>query len=128
MNAPTVNPHAPLSQREFIVLIAALMSLQALGVDAMLPALPAIGASLNVLGENATQWIIASYVFGFGSMQLVYGPLADRYGRRPILIATMVGFIIASVIASVAATFPLLLAARVFQGMMSGSTRVLTTP
>lgn len=127
MTTPAANPHAPLGQREFIMLIAALMSLQALGVDAMLPALPAIGQSLHVVGENATQWIIASYVFGFGAMQLVYGPLADRYGRRPILIATMIGFIIASIIASVAATFPLLLAARVLQGMMSGSTRVLTT-
>ncbi len=126
-SGPAANPHAPLGQREFIVLIAALMSLQALGVDAMLPALPAIGSSLGVVGENATQWVIASYVFGFGAMQLVYGPLADRYGRRPVLIATMIGFVIASIIASVAATFPLLLAARVLQGMMSGSTRVLTT-
>lgn len=127
MTTPAANPHAPLGQREFIVLIAALMSLQALGVDAMLPALPAIGQSLDVVGKNSTQWIIASYVFGFGAMQLVYGPLADRYGRRPVLIATMVGFVIASIVASVAATFPLLLAARVLQGMMSGSTRVLTT-
>lgn len=127
MTTPAANPHAPLGQREFIVLIAALMSLQALGVDAMLPALPAIGASLNVTGNNTTQWIIASYVFGFGFMQLVYGPLADRYGRRPVLIVTMAGFALASIIASVAATFPLLIAARVLQGMMSASTRVLTT-
>ncbi len=120
-------PHAPIGQREFIVLIAALMSLQALGVDAMLPALPAIGKTLHVMSENNTQWIIASYVFGFGTMQLVYGPLADRYGRRPVLLVTMTGFILASIIASVAATFPLLLAARVLQGTMSSSTRVLTT-
>ncbi len=119
--------HAPLGQREFIVLIAALMSLQALGVDAMLPALPAIGRSLHVVSENTTQWVIAAYVFGFGAMQLVYGPLADRYGRRPVLLVTMTGFILASIVASVAATFPLLLAARVLQGTMSASTRVLTT-
>ncbi len=127
MTAPATNPHAPLGQREFIVLIAALMSLQALGIDAMLPALPAIGRSLHVVGENTTQWVIASYVFGFGAMQLFYGPLADRFGRRPILIFTMIGFVLASVIASVAATFPLLLAARVLQGTMAASTRVLTT-
>lgn len=127
MTSPTANPHAPLGQREFIVLIAALMSLQALGVDAMLPALPAMGRSLHVVGENTTQWVIASYVFGIGAMQLVYGPLADRYGRRPVLIITMVGFVIASIIASVAATFPLLIAARVLQGAMLASSRVLTT-
>jgi MFS transporter, DHA1 family, multidrug resistance protein len=127
MTSPAANPHEPLGQREFIVLIAALMSLQALGVDAMLPALPAIGASLHVTGENTTQWIIASYVFGLGAMQLVYGPLTDRYGRRPVLLVTMTGFAVASVIASVAATFPLLIAARVLQGMMAASTRVLTS-
>ncbi len=127
MMTPADNPHAPLGQTEFIVMIAALMSLQALGVDAMLPALPAIGQSLRVVGENTTQWVIASYVFGFGFMQLVYGPLADRYGRRPVLIATMAGFALASVVASIAATFPLLIAARVLQGVMAASTRVLTT-
>jgi MFS transporter, DHA1 family, multidrug resistance protein len=127
MTSSAANPHAPLGQREFIVLIAALMSLQALGVDAMLPALPAIGKSLHVVGENTTQWIIASYVFGLGAMQLAYGPLADRYGRRPVLLVTMAGFILASIIASVAATFPLLIAARVLQGAMLASSRVLTT-
>ena len=127
-NPPTSSQrHAPLGQREFIVLIAALMSLQALGVDAMLPALPSIGQSLHVVGENTTQWVIAAYVYGFGAMQLVYGPLADRYGRRPVLIVTMVGFVLASIVASVSASFPLLIAARVLQGTMSASTRVLTT-
>jgi MFS transporter, DHA1 family, multidrug resistance protein len=119
MTTPAANPHAPLGQREFIVLIAALMSLQALGVD--------IGRSLHVVGENTTQWVIASYVFGLGAMQLVYGPLADRYGRRPVLMVTMAGFIIASIIASVSATFPLLIVARVFQGAMLASSRVITT-
>jgi MFS transporter, DHA1 family, multidrug resistance protein len=127
MTVPTTNPHAPLGQREFIVLIAALMSLQALGVDAMLPALPAIGRSLHVVGENTTQWVIASYVFGLGAMQLVYGPLADRYGRRPVLLVTMTGFIMSSIVASVSATFPLLIVARVFQGAMLASSRVITT-
>jgi MFS transporter, DHA1 family, multidrug resistance protein len=109
------------------VLIAALMSLQALGVDAMLPALPDIGRSLKVVGENTTQWVIASYVFGLGAMQLVYGPLADRYGRRPVLLVTMCGFVLSSIVASVSATFPLLIVARVFQGAMLASSRVITT-
>jgi MFS transporter, DHA1 family, multidrug resistance protein len=120
------NPHPPLGQREFIVLIAAMMAINALGIDAMLPALPEIGRSLHVASENTTQWVIAAYMFGFGAMQLVYGPLADRFGRKPVLIITLAGFVIASIIASVAASFPLLIAARVLQGTMSASTRVLT--
>ena len=125
MTAPA-NPHPPLGQREFIVLIAAMMAINALGIDAMLPALPEIGRSLQVANENSTQWVIAAYMFGFGAMQLVYGPLADRFGRKPVLIVTLIGFVIASVIASVSSSFPLLIAARVLQGTMSASTRVLT--
>ena len=120
------NPHPPISQREFVILIAALMSINALGIDAMLPALPEIGRSLNVTSANTTQWVIAAYMFGFGGMQLVYGPLADRFGRKPVLIITLIGFVIASVVASLSASFPLLIAARVLQGTMSASTRVLT--
>lgn len=102
------------------------MAVNALGVDLMLPALPAIGRDLHIADANARQWIVTVYLFGFGVGQLVYGPLADRLGRRPVLLATLAGFVAASVFAAGAATFPALLAARVLQGLMSASTRVLS--
>ena len=70
---------------EFVALIAMMMALNALAIDAMLPALPAIGEALGVVSENSRQWVITAYLLGFGVTQIIYGPLADRYGRKPVL-------------------------------------------
>ncbi|WP_373284592.1 multidrug effflux MFS transporter [Sphingomonas metalli] len=110
---------------EFIAFIAALMAVNALGVDLMLPALADIGHQLAITTANHRQWIITAYMLGFGAGQLLYGPLADRYGRRPILLATLVGFVGASIFAASSQTFAALLGARMLQGLMSASTRVL---
>src|ERR1700712_3222212 len=118
---------ADLHRHEFVALVAAIMAVNALGIDLMLPALPAIGRELGVASANSRQWIVTAYMFGFGMGQLVYGPLADRYGRKPVLLITLLGFVLASIVAAHAQTFALLLAARVLQGTMSASTRVLAS-
>jgi len=110
---------------EFVAFVAALMAVNALGVDLMLPALADIGHQLNIATANHRQWIITAYMLGFGVGQLVYGPLTDRFGRRPILLSTLAGFVGASVFAAGSQTFAALLGARVLQGLMSASTRVL---
>jgi DHA1 family bicyclomycin/chloramphenicol resistance-like MFS transporter len=114
-----------LRRGEFVAFVAAMMAVNALGVDLMLPALPAIGRDVGIASANARQWIITIYVFGFGLGQLVYGPLADRLGRRPVLLATLAGFVGASLFAAGSQTFAALLVARLLQGLMSASTRVL---
>ncbi|HEX8413110.1 MAG TPA: multidrug effflux MFS transporter, partial [Sphingomicrobium sp.] len=111
--------------REFVVFIASLMGVNALGVDLMLPALADIGHDLAISEANHRQWIITVYMLGFGVGQLVYGPLADRLGRRSILIATLAGFVGASIFAASSGTLDALLGARLLQGLMSASTRVL---
>lgn len=105
--------------------VAALIAVNALGVDLMLPALADIGHDLAISAANHRQWIITVYMGGFGAGQLIYGPLADRFGRRPVLLLTLAGVTGASVFAAASATFPALLAARLLQGLMSASTRVL---
>ena len=120
------NPHPGLHRREFVAFVAAIMAVNALGTDLMLPALPAIGRDLGIASANARQWIVTSYLFGFGVGQLVYGPLADRFGRKPILVVTLAGFVAASLFAAGSQTFEALLGARVLQGLMSASTRVLS--
>ncbi len=122
---PIRAPHPGVGRKEFVAFIAAIMAVNALGVDLMLPALPAIGHELGVASDNARQWIVTAYVFGFGVGQLVYGPLADRYGRKAILIVTLAGFVAASIFAAGSQTFAALLGARILQGVMSASTRVL---
>ena len=120
-------PHPGVSQREFIALVAGLMAIGALGVDMMLPALPAIGRGLGVADANALQYVIAAYTFGFGGGQLVYGPLADRYGRKPVLVFSLAGFVITSFIAAGSTTLALLVVARCIQGAFGAATRVLVT-
>ncbi|TVV74565.1 multidrug effflux MFS transporter, partial [Sphingomonas solaris] len=101
------------------------MAINALGIDSMLPALPAMGASLGIPEENQRQWIIAAYVIGFGSCQLVYGPLIDRFGRRPILFASLGFFAVASVACAFAYDFHTILIGRVLQGVGAAASRVL---
>ncbi len=105
--------------------MAALMALGALGIDSMLPNLPAIGQSLGVMDENRRQLIITVYLLGLGVSQVVYGPLADRFGRRPVLLIGLLLYVGFSLLAAVAPTFELLLGARVLQGIGAAATRAI---
>ncbi|MDI6625736.1 MAG: multidrug effflux MFS transporter [Brevundimonas sp.] len=110
---------------EFVALIAMMMALNALAIDAMLPALPAIGDALGVVEENGRQWVITAYLLGFGSAQIIYGPLADRFGRKPVLMVGLSLYVLFSVLAAFAPSFDLLIAARVGTGLGAASLRVL---
>lgn len=110
---------------EFVCLVAALMAMNALAIDSMLPALPHIGQDLAVRSPNGVQWVVTAYLLGFGGAQLAYGPLADRFGRKPILMAGVAIYVVFSLLATLAPTFDTLIAARVGQGLGSAATRVL---
>lgn len=111
--------------REFVVLIAGLMSLNALAIDAMVPALPAIGQALDVADDNSRQLVVSLYVLGFGLTQIVYGPLSDRFGRKPVLVVSLILYVGFALACWAAPSFTLLLAARMAQGGAAASTRVL---
>ncbi|WP_210527175.1 multidrug effflux MFS transporter [Rubellimicrobium arenae] len=124
MNKPLVGA---LSRSEFVALIAAIMSLNALAIDVMLPALPHMGAALNVTDDNHRQFVVSVYMIGFGLGQLIVGPLSDRFGRRAPLLVGIALYIVAAVAAAAAPTFGLLLTLRFIQGLGSASTRVIAT-
>ncbi|HEX2139951.1 MAG TPA: multidrug effflux MFS transporter [Woeseiaceae bacterium] len=111
--------------KEFVALMAALMAVNALSIDAMLPVLPQIGESLGIATDNEQQWVITSYLLGFGVAQLFYGPLADHYGRKPVLLAGLGIFVLFTIISAFAATLDVMIAARALQGMGAAGTRVL---
>ena len=110
---------------EFIALAAALMALNALAIDIMLPGLPQIGESLNVLEENHRQYIISAYFGGMAAALLFYGPLSDRYGRRTPLLTGLAIYVLATAPAVFAPNFETLLALRFIQGIGAASTRVI---
>jgi DHA1 family bicyclomycin/chloramphenicol resistance-like MFS transporter len=111
---------------EFIALAAALMALNALAIDIMLPGLQQIGASLGVENENHRQYVITAYIAGFGICQLFFGPLSDRFGRRPPLLAGLIIYVAAAFAAAFAPSFTSLLILRFVQGMGAAATRVIT--
>jgi DHA1 family bicyclomycin/chloramphenicol resistance-like MFS transporter len=111
--------------REMTALLAGLMALNAFAIDAMIPALPDIGRSLGVAEENRRQLVVIAYMMGFGSTQLIWGPLADRFGRKPVLaigIGLYCGF---ALLCGIAGSFALLIAGRVAMGASAAVTRVL---
>ena len=107
MSAPaeTPNPHAGISLTHFVVMMAAIMALGALGIDSMLPALPSMARSYHVARHNDQQLVVTVFILCFGLAQLVYGPLVDRYGRKPILLGGLGFYALFSLTAALAPTW-----------------------
>ncbi|UPT61932.1 MAG: multidrug effflux MFS transporter [Hyphomonadaceae bacterium JAD_PAG50586_4] len=105
---------------------AALSALNALAIDIMLPALPDIGRAFNLANDNDRQLVIVAYVALFGVAQLVYGPLADRFGRRSVLLWALAIFSAGTLLSIIAPTFELFLAARALQGVGAAAIRVIS--
>jgi DHA1 family bicyclomycin/chloramphenicol resistance-like MFS transporter len=116
-----------ISRPEFIALVAALMALNSLAIDVMLPALPNMGEALGVANENERQLVIATYMVGFGVAQLAFGPLSDRFGRRRPLLAGIAIYVVAAIFAVLTPSFGGLLVLRAVQGMGAAATRVVAT-
>jgi DHA1 family bicyclomycin/chloramphenicol resistance-like MFS transporter len=117
--------HVGMGFREFVCLIAATMALVALAIDSMLPALPAIGTALHVSDANHRQLVVTCFLVGFGVGQPVYGTLADRFGRRPILWGCLVAYALFALTCAFSASFTLLLVARTLSGTAAAGTRVV---
>ena len=116
-----------LSRPEFIALMAALMALNALAIDVMLPALPYMGEALGIPNENERQFVVTSYMLGMGIAVLAFGPLTDRFGRRAPLLVGVGIYVVAAIVAAFAPSFAILLALRFIQGMGAASVRVIAT-
>jgi DHA1 family bicyclomycin/chloramphenicol resistance-like MFS transporter len=108
-------------------MIAALMATNALAIDTMLPALPAIGAALHIPQANQQQWIVTAYLLGFGAAQLLYGTISDRFGRKPVLLVGLGIYALSSLASAFAPTFTILLISRVMQGISAAAPRVIAT-
>ena len=120
------NPHPGMGFKAFVALIAAMMATNALAIDSMLPALPQIGQALGVADHNQRQWIITAYLLGFGVAQLAYGSLADRFGRKPVLLVGLSLYVLFAGLCALSTSFEMLLVARALCGVGAAATRVLS--
>lgn len=102
---------------EFIAMMALMMSLVAMSIDAMLPALAAIGADLGVQRDNANQLVVTMIFVGLAAGQLFYGPVSDSIGRKPAITMGYAVFVAGSLLAIFAVSFPMMLAGRLLQGI-----------
>ncbi len=123
---PTRKPVKAPGFTEFVAMMAAAMSLHAMAIDTMLPALPLIGHDFGVSDENRLQWVITLFVMGTGAGQLAYGPLADRFGRRPVLLGGLAVYVMMTLVAGLAGNLRLLLVARVAQGIVVSAGSVVS--
>ena len=103
-----------------VVLLALLLGIQPVTTDVYLPALPALQADFGAPMAQV-QLTFAALLLAFGTSQLVWGPLSDRFGRRPILLAGMGAYVLASVACVFAPSMGLLIAARIAQGAAMGA-------
>ena len=105
-------------------MMAAIFGLQAMGIDIMLPALEIIGDHYEIAQENDQQLVIFAFILGFGFPQLVFGPIADRFGRKILLQLSLIGYFITGFACMVAPSFGSLLLLRLLQGVCCAGTRV----
>ena len=120
-----MTPTKPLSQSEFVALIAALFATIALSIDAMLPALPEIAATMSPDAPNRAQLVVTSFVLGMGIGTLFAGPLSDAFGRKPVILLSSAGYIIAALACYFAPNLETLLIARVVMGLGAAGPRTV---
>ena len=113
------------SQAEFVIILSLMMSLTALAIDAMLPALPQIGADLQVQSANNRQLVVSSLFLGLAIGQLFFGPLSDKTGRKPAIYGGLSVFVIGSLISVFSVSFPMMLVGRLLQGTGVSSPRAV---
>ena len=115
----------PMREGEFILLLALFQSLIALSIDIMMPALGVISRDLALGDPNDRQLVIALFLLGGGIGSIAPGVLADRYGRKPVLMISLAAYIATSLACALVTDFSVLLALRVVQGLSTSSLMVL---
>ena len=119
-------PSNPLGMFEFVTLLAMMTSILALSIDAMLPALGEITKDLKLANPNDAQLVVSAMFLGFAIGQIIAGPLADSFGRKPVIYGGYVIFIAGCLVSMTASSFTLMLAGRVLQGLGASAPRIVS--
>lgn len=114
-----------LSKKTAIFFILFLITLGQVSIDLYLPSMPAMARYWHV-DTSLIQQTMTTFLIGYSLSQLFYGPLSERYGRRPILLTGLFVYFLASIICALSPSVHALLLSRLLQGVGAGSTSVLT--
>lgn len=115
----------PPTSTAFTLLLGLLVALPSFGIDMSLPALTSVGAALGVAPERAGL-MMSLFMLGFAVAPLFYGPVSDRYGRKPVVVFACTLFAIAGIGCAFARSLPTLLVWRVVQGAGAGASMTIT--
>ncbi|MFC3175321.1 multidrug effflux MFS transporter [Novosphingobium bradum] len=118
--APSGKADFPIGIRELVAMLAFSQALQALAIDSVLPALPDLAADLRVGDPNHRQLVVGLFMIGMGAGALLPGTLADRYGRKPVLLGAILAYTLTGAACALATDFSVLLALRLLGGLLSG--------
>lgn len=130
MDQPTTLPAGQATKRRklaplaLLLVVSALMTVSALATDAMLPAFPAMADYFGVSGATI-QSVVSVFMLGYALPHLLVGSLADRFGRRPVLLAGLSVYLVGGLLAWAAPTLPLLLIGRFVQGLGASAGPIL---
>ncbi|MFY0604323.1 MAG: multidrug effflux MFS transporter [Flavobacteriaceae bacterium] len=114
------------SKLEFIALMASLMSMVALSIDAILPALEPIGIAIGTTHAGENQMLITMIFLGLGVGQLIFGPISDSFGRKPIIYLGFIIFVLASILCIYATSIEVMVLGRILQGIGLSAPRTLS--
>jgi len=107
------------SNRRLALILGGLAMFGPFSIDTIFPAFPQIGEQLGA-DKMAMQQTISVYLLAYAAMSLVHGPLSDALGRRPVILAGLVVFVVASVGCALSTSLPMLLWFRALQGFSAG--------
>ena len=114
----------PMPLWELVCMVASMMALNAFAIDIMLPAMGVIADYYSIEG-NQQQWLLYSYMVGFGVPQLFFGPLTDRFGRKTLLKLCIAAYVVFAFMCMATTSYMLLLTVRFLQGIFASGIRVI---
>ena len=111
---------------EFVTLMALYVSLMAMSIDMILPALFLMGKDFGIIDQNQMQYVIGVLFLGFTFGQIFYGPLADSFGRKPTVYLGLIIFVIGNILSITAQDYSMMLLGRFLQGFGAASPRIVS--